>query len=135
MSEPTKPRSPVPPFAKVVGAMVVVAAVIAIVVRAGDAGRAPATPPGPPMTNVDIVSDPVGASVFDADGGLIGVAPLVISAPRSEKELVIFTKYPGYQDRRSTVPLFSETGRIDVELIKIGAKEPHPKPLPDHWVP
>jgi hypothetical protein len=134
MTEPTKPRSSLPPFAKVVGAFVAVAAVIAIVVRAGDGGR-PVAPSGPPMTNVDVVSDPVGASVFDADGGLIGVAPLVISVPRSDKDLVIFTKYPGYQDRRSTIPLYSASGRIDVELIKIGAKEPKPKPLPDHWAP
>jgi hypothetical protein len=135
MPEPTKAPSALSSFLKIAGAMVVVAAVIALVVRAGDAGRASLDPPGPPMTNVDVVSDPVGASVFDADGGLIGIAPLVISVPRSDKELVIFTRHEGYQERRSTVPLYSVSGRLDVELIKIGEKERQVKALPDGWTP
>lgn len=135
MPEPTKSPPALYGFLKVVGALVVVAAVIAIVVRAGDAGRGPSEPPGPPMTNVDVVSDPVGASVFNADGGLIGIAPLVISVPKSDKELVIFTRHEGYQDRRSTIPLYATSGRIDVELIKIGEKERHVKALPDGWTP
>ena len=134
MPEPTKSPAALSSLLKVVGALVVVAAVIAIVVHAGEGGRA-STPPGPPMTNVDVVSDPVGASVFDADGGLIGIAPLVISVPKSDKDLVVITKAEGYQDRRSTVPLYATSGRIDVELIRIGEKERPVKALPDGWVP
>jgi hypothetical protein len=112
-------------FALVVGAIAVVAAVIFVVVRAGDAGREPAVPPGPPMANIDIVSDPVGASVFLADdGGLIGIAPLVLTRPQSDKDLTIIVRHEGYKDRRSTVPLLSPSGRIDVALTAIGEKDP-----------
>jgi hypothetical protein len=135
MPEPTKSRAAVPGFALVVGSMAVVAALVVLIARVGDSR--PAAPAEPAMANIDVVSDPVGASVFRADdGGLIGIAPLVISLPRSEKDLVIITKHPGYQDRRSTVPLFSASGRIDIELIRIGAKErPIPPPPPDGWTP
>jgi PEGA domain len=136
MSDPTTSRSSVSTFALVVGGMVAVAAVILLVVRAGGSGEVAAPPEGPAMANIDIVSDPVGASVFLADdGGLIGTAPLTITRPQSDKELVVITRHEGYQDRRSTIPLFAANGRVDIELIRIGEKERPVPQRPDGWTP
>jgi hypothetical protein len=119
MPEPPQSRAAGHPFAVAVGAIVAVAAVVVVVVRAGSTGPAPRDPG---VTNVDIVSDPVGASVIRADdGGVLGLAPLTLTLPKSETDLPVIVRHEGYQDRLVKVPLFSMSGRIDVELIKIGA--------------
>jgi hypothetical protein len=134
MPEPTRSRLSVGPFATVVGAMVAVVAVVAFVVRVGDAGRSTRTDPG--ITTIDIVSEPPGASVVRADdGGVLGLTPLNVSFPKSDKDLAVVVSHEGYQDHRANVPLFSASGRIDVTLTPVGVDAAAVPSLPDHWTP
>ena len=87
----------------VVGALVAVVAVVVLVVRASRPTEPVET--GPVMTTVTIVSDPAGATVKDADGGLLGVAPFDLIVPKREVELPVVVSREGYQDSRITVPL------------------------------
>jgi hypothetical protein len=136
MAEPSGSRAGVRSYAIVVGALAVVVAVVVFVVRAGDAARGGGAPE-PALSNVDIVSIPSGATVFRApDGGVLGTTPFTLSLPKSDKDLAVIVRADGYQDRRVTVPLFSESGRVDVTLTAIGADAaPVPPPPPDGWVP
>jgi len=121
-------------FALAVGAIIAVVAVVILIVRAGDAAHTDA-PAGPPRTTIDIVSEPPGATMVRADdGGLIGVAPFTASLPKGEGELPVFVKLEGYQTRWLTVPLFSETGRIDVKLWRNGVDSGIPPSPPEHWL-
>jgi hypothetical protein len=121
-------------FALAVGAILAVVAVVILIVRAGDAAHTDA-PAGPPLTTIDIVSDPPGATMVRADdGGLIGVAPFTASLPKSDSELPVFVKLEGYQTRWLTVPLFSVMGRIDVKLWRDGVDSGIPASPPDHWI-
>ena len=91
---------------------------------------------GPATTTVTIVSDPAGATVKDADGGLLGIAPFELTVPKRDAELPVVVSREGYQDSRVTIPLYSATGRVDVKLWAIGEKRPPPpKPLPKDWSP
>jgi hypothetical protein len=82
------------------------------------------------------VSDPSGATVTLADGGVLGVTPFKVTFPKREAELPVIVSREGYQTRRLTVPLFSATGRIDVMMTAVGADAPPPpKPLPKDWTP
>jgi hypothetical protein len=121
-------------FATVVGALVVVLVVVLLVVRGG---QTPApVPSGPAETTVMIVSDPAGATVTTTDGGALGVTPFTLTLPKREGELPIIVRREGYQESRTTVPLFSATGRVDVMMTAIGQKRPEPpKPPPDGWEP
>jgi hypothetical protein len=124
------PRS----FVLVVGALVAVVAVVVLIVRASRPAEPVET--GPVMTTVTIVSDPAGAPVSDADGGLLGVAPFDLIVPKREAELPVVVRREGYQDSRITIPLYSVTGRVDVKLWGVGEKRPPPpKPLPKDWSP
>ena len=106
-------------------AIVVVAlvAVVAVALRLGSAGPAAGEASSvPALTNVDIVSVPAGAVVVRADdGGVLGQTPLVLSVARSDTALPVILKADGYEDRRVAVPLFSESGRVDVTLTALGA--------------
>jgi PEGA domain len=115
-------------LALVAGAVVVVVAVVAILVSAGGAGPRKA-PAGPELAKVDIVSVPAGATVTRADGGILGTTPFTLSLAKSNTELPVIVKAVGYQDRAVTVPLFADSGRIDVTLTAIGAVAP-PGPAP-----
>jgi hypothetical protein len=123
-------------FLVVVGALVAVVLVVLLVVR-GSRTSEPGAPSGPEMTTVTIVSDPSGATVTSADdGGVLGVTPFELTVPKKDGEMPIIVRREGYQDHRSTVPLFSATGRIDLKLTAVGEKPPPPpKPLPDGWAP
>jgi hypothetical protein len=122
-------------FLAVVGALVAVVVVVLLVVR-GSRTSEPEAPSGPQMTTVMIVSDPSGATVTSADGGVLGVTPFELTAPKSDVEMPVLVKREGYQDHKTTVPLFSATGRVDVKLTAIGEEPPPPpKPLPDGWTP
>jgi hypothetical protein len=135
MTEPAPPPAAGRPFAIVVGAMVAVAAVVIVVVRAGDAGQS-AGPAEQPVTTIDIVSDPPGASVTRADGGgVVGITPLTATFPKRDAELAVIVRREGYQERHVTVPLFSVTGRIDVMMLPVGAEPPSVPVLPEHWNP
>ena len=121
-------------FAAVVGALVAVVGVVLLVVRAGRPSEPVET--GPAMTTVTIVSDPAGATVRDADGGVLGVAPFDLTIPKRDVDMPVVVSRDGYQDSRITVPLYSATGRIDVKLWAIGEKRPPPPPpLPKDWSP
>jgi hypothetical protein len=135
MTSPTQRPAGGRTFAVVVGAMIAVVAVVVLVVRAG-AGRTSDEPAGPPITTIDIVSEPAGASVVRADdGGVVGVTPLTASFPKKDGELPVIVTLEGYQTRRVMVPLFSVTGRIDVMMTKVGEDAAVPPPLPEHWNP
>ena len=110
-------------------------AVVIFVVRAGDVRRE--APVEPEITNVEIFSLPEGASVVRADdGGVLGQTPMTLTMPKSDKDLLVIFKADGYQDHPVKVPLFSETGRVDVKLTAIGADAAvSPPPPPDGWVP
>jgi len=105
--------------------LVVVAAAIAVAVavvwRLGAADRTAAdVTADPKLTHVDIVSVPEGAFVIRADdGGVLGRTPLTLSLPKSDIDLSVIVKADGHQDRRVAVPLFSESGRVDVTLTPI----------------
>jgi hypothetical protein len=132
MADPAK--SGTRSFLAIVGALVAVAVVVMLVVRAGHPPE-PGTPP-PEMTTVMIVSDPAGATVTEADGGVLGVTPFDLTLPKSNAELPVTARRDGYQDKHSTVPLFSATGRVDIMMTKVGEKPPEPpKPPPDGWSP
>ncbi|HVU52774.1 MAG TPA: PEGA domain-containing protein [Polyangia bacterium] len=120
-------------FMAIVGALVAVVGVVFLVVR----GSRPSEPDsGPAMTTVMIVSDPAGATVTNADGGVLGVTPFDLTVPKSDGELPVTVRRDGYQDKHVTVPLFSATGRVDVMMTKVGEKPPEPpKPPPDGWTP
>ena len=118
-------------LALLVGALAVVVAFIALIVSAGDAGRGK-VPAGPELAKVDIVSIPAGATVTRADGGVLGTTPFTLSLAKSNTELPVIVKAVGYQDRPVTVPLFSDSGRIDVTLTANGAvAAPLPAPPRD----
>lgn len=135
MAEPFGPGARLRPYAIAVGALVVVIAVVTFVVRAGDARRE--APVEPEITKVEIFSLPVGAFVVRADdGGLLGQTPMTLTTAKSDKDFPVIVKADGYQDRPVKVPLFSETGRVDVRLNAIGADAAaSPPPPPDGWVP
>jgi hypothetical protein len=122
-------------FVAVVGALVAVVVVVLVVVRASGP-TAPAVPEGPPMTDIEVVSDPAGATVTGADGGVLGVTPFWLKVPKREGEMPLVVRRDGYQERHVTVPLFSASGRIDVMMVAVGAKPPEPpKQPPDGWTP
>jgi hypothetical protein len=122
-------------FAAVVGALVVVVGGVLLVVRANGPSE-PEAPPGPPTTTVTISSEPAGATVSTADGGVLGVTPFEYTTLKRNVELPVTVRREGYQDSHLTVPLFSATGRVDVMMTAIGAKPPTPpKPPPDGWTP
>jgi hypothetical protein len=138
MSEPT-PRRPLPGAVLVLGSMILVGGVVALVSLSGRPSGPP-PPPEPDETEIELVTDPVGATIYligDAGvGEALGLGPMTLKRPRENKELFVVTRYPGYKERRSTIPLFSKSGRIDIELIKVGAPDPKPpKALPDGWTP
>jgi hypothetical protein len=122
-------------FLAVVGALVAVVVVLMLVVRAGRPPE-PGAPSGPPMTTVMIASDPAGATVTNADGGVLGVTPFDLTVPKSDTELPVTARREGYQDKHTTVPLIAATGRVDIMMTKVGEKPPEPpKPPPDGWAP
>jgi hypothetical protein len=122
-------------FVAVLAAFVVVAAVVLLVVRASRTSP-PEEPKGPEMTTVKIVSDPSGATVTTPDGGLLGVTPFDLTAPRREGEMPVVVRRQGFQEKQVTVPLFSATGRVDIMMTAVGQKPPEPpKPPPDGWTP
>ena len=84
-------------FVAVVGALVAVVAVVVLVVRASRPPEPVET--GPAMTTVTIVSDPAGATVTDADGGLLGVAPFDLTVPKRDAELPVVVRREGYQEQ------------------------------------
>src|SRR5260221_6739291 len=100
-----------------------IAAVVAVVWRLGATDRtAGGVTADPKLTSVDIVSVPEGAFVIRADdGGVLGRTPLTLSLPQSDTALSIIVKADGHRDRRVAVPLFSESGRVDVTLTPIDA--------------
>jgi hypothetical protein len=119
------------------GAIALVVALVMLVVRAGEGGRSAAPEaPQPPMTTVMIVSEPAGATITRPDGGVLGKSPLTLTLPKSDGDLVVIVSLDGYQSRRSSVPLFSQSGRVDVALSPNGvdAAVNHPPP-PDGWTP
>jgi len=107
-------------------------AVVAVVLRFGTAGRtADEASAVAAFTNVDIVSVPAGAVVIRADdGGVLGRTPFVLSVAKSDAELPVIVKADGFQDRRVAVPLFSESGRVDVTLTATGADPAAVPPSP-----
>jgi hypothetical protein len=117
----------------VVGALVVVGVVIGLVVRSRPADTETHEPP---VTSILIVSNPPGSSVLLTDGGVLGVTPLTASLPRVEGELPVVVKHNGFNDHQMMLPLFSQTGRVDVTLTAIGADGgASPKALPKDWKP
>ena len=104
-------------------AVAAILAVVAVVLRLGGAGRpAGEAAPAPAFTNVDIISVPAGAVVVRADdGAVLGQTPFVLSVAKSDTDLPVIVEADGYQDRRVAVPLFSESGRVDVTLTASGA--------------
>jgi hypothetical protein len=116
---------------------VVAGAVVAIIValtRSREAGSPEA--PQPEQTKVHIVSEPAGATVVLRDGGVLGVTPFEVLLPKGAGELPADVKLDGYQTRHTTIPLFSETGRIDVALVPVGVDAaPPPKAPPKDWTP
>jgi len=136
MSEPQDPpgapRRTAGLVAVVAGLVVTVLVVVLVRTRSADEPEAS----GPALTVVTIVSEPAGATVVRTDGGVLGVTPFEITLPKTNSELPVLVQLPGYQTRRSTIPLFSQTGRVDVALVANGAEAPAPpKPPPDGWVP
>jgi hypothetical protein len=119
--------------AALVGGIIVVAVVVLIARTRSSEEPAPS---GPEMTAIEIVTEPAGATVSFLDGGVLGTTPLDTKLPKRDGELPVIVRLVGYQERRVTVPLYSETGRIDVSLTAIGAEPPPPpKPLPKDWSP
>jgi hypothetical protein len=139
MADPRDPSGAGParrfssPLAAGVGALSVVLVVIAVV----RASR-PSAPEesGPEQTSVMISSEPAGATVSREDGGALGVTPFQVTLPKANAELPVVVTLQGYQTRHTTVPLFSESGRVDVMLTPVGVEPPKPpKPPPDGWEP
>jgi hypothetical protein len=131
MADPAK--SGTRSFVAIAGALVAVVGVLFLVVHGS---RPPEPASGPPMTTVMIVSDPAGATVTNADGGVLGVTPFDLTVRKSDVEMPVTVRREGYQDKHTTVPLFSQTGRVDVTMTKVGEKPPEPpKPPPDGWTP
>jgi hypothetical protein len=114
--------------------VVVIVAVFFLVRSAGQRGE-PATDE-PAFTRIMISSEPAGATVTRADGGVLGTTPFEVSLPKANAELPVIVTLDGYQTHRVTVPLFSESGRVDVMLTPVGVEPPPPpKPPPDGWTP
>jgi hypothetical protein len=116
----------------VVGALAVVGVVIGLLVRSGPVDTVAHEPA---LTSILIVSNPPGSSVVWPDGGVLGVTPFTASLPRLESEVPVIVTHEGYNDRRTTLPLFSQTGRVDVTLTAIGADAAAPPKLPKDWKP
>ena len=134
MTAPSEPRAASRSYLIVASALAVVVAVIVIVGRAGPSAGPSA--PEPAFAVIDIVSVPTGATVNRVDGGaVVGVTPMTVTFPRSDTDVHVVVSHPGYQDRRVTVPVFSETGRIDVTLTPNGVDAAVVKPLPKDWSP
>jgi hypothetical protein len=106
--------------------LVVLAAVLFGVTRSG--GDAPPPVAGPEMTNVYMTCVPNDSTVTRADDGtLLGRTPLTLTLPKSSGMLTVVVHHDGFNDRRVEVPLFSATGRIDVELTSLDAGVDRPK--------
>jgi hypothetical protein len=137
MPMPEQSRAPRRSFGSLLVAGAIVAGV-ALVVVAGRS-RGPSTPERaePEQTKVHIVSEPAGATVArEDDGGVLGVTPFEISLPKTTGELPVVVKLAGHQSRHTTIPLFSETGRIDVALVPVGVDAASPPKAPTKdWTP
>ncbi|HTA21046.1 MAG TPA: hypothetical protein VK989_17255 [Polyangia bacterium] len=134
MTAPSEPRAASHSYLIVALALAVVVAVIVFVGRSG-----PSAGPGgvePALATIDIGSSPSGATVNRVDGGaIVGVTPMTVTFPRSQTDLLVVVKHAGYQDHLVTIPVFSETGRVDVILTPNGVDAGAAKPLPKNWSP
>jgi hypothetical protein len=133
MTEPSEPRAASHSYLLVAVALAVVVAVIVFVERAR-----PSAGPGaePALATIDISSSPSGATVNRVDGGaIVGVTPMTVTFPRSETDLLVVVRHAGYQDHPVTIPVFSETGRVDVILTPNGVDAAAATPPPKDWSP
>ncbi len=134
MTAPSEPRAASHSYLIVALALAVVVAVIVVVGRSGSsAGPAGAEPA---LATIDISSSPSGATVNRVDGGaIVGVTPMTVTFPRAETDLLVVVRHDGYQDHLVTIPVFSETGRVDVILTPNGVDAAVVKPPPKDWTP
>lgn len=103
-----------------VAAVILVAALllVAVLVMKGRGGDDAQQAPAADVTNVYVISEPPGATISAADGKPLGTTPTTLTLPRGPGEATVILRHPGYEDRRVTVPVFSQTGRIDVTLVR-----------------
>jgi hypothetical protein len=106
--------------------LIVLAAVVFGVTRGS--GDAPPPPAAPDLTNVYITCVPNDSTVTRADDGtVLGRTPMTMTFPRGNGTIAVIVHHDGFNDRRVDVPLFSATGRIDVELTSPDAGADRPK--------
>lgn len=134
MTKPSEPRATSHSYLIVAVALVIVVAVIIVVGRSG-----PSAGPGgaaPALATIDIGSSPSGATVNHVDGGaIVGVTPMTVTFPRSDTDVLVVVRHAGYQDHLVTVPVFSESGRLDVILTPDGVDASAVKPPAKDWTP
>jgi hypothetical protein len=95
--------------------LIVLAAVVFGVTRSSH--DEPPPPAAPETTEIYMVCVPPDATVTRADDGtLLGRTPLTMHFPKGNGQVTVIVHHDGYRDRRVDIPLFSATGRIDVEL-------------------
>jgi hypothetical protein len=134
MTAPSEPRAASHSYLIVALALAVVVGVIVVVGRSGSS----AGPGGaePALATIEIGSSPSGATVNRVDGGaIVGVTPMTVTFPRAEADLLVVVRHAGYQDHLVTIPVFSETGRVDVIMTPNGADAGAAKPIPKDFSP
>jgi hypothetical protein len=108
------------------GAIALVVAVAAVVGVTGSSRDAPLPPAEPEMTNVYMTCEPNDSTVTRVDDGkLLGRTPMTLTFPKGNGQVTVIVHKDGYQDRRVDVPLFSATGRIDVQLTRLDGSTGH----------
>ncbi|HEX4406595.1 MAG TPA: hypothetical protein VH560_17270 [Polyangia bacterium] len=134
MTAPPEPRAVSHSYLIVAVALAVVVAVIVVVAHSRPSAGSGSAETA--LATIDIGSSPSGATVNRVDGGaIVGVTPMTVTFPRSDTDLLVVVKHAGYQDHLVTIPVFSETGRVDVIMTPVGVDAGAPKRLPKDFSP
>ncbi len=83
----------------------------------------PTEPAEPVQAMTRLVTDPVGAEVYSADGALIGNTPLDLPRPSDDTTLQVTIRMPGFEDRTFTASrLTAAEVTVRLEQVRVAAR-------------
>jgi hypothetical protein len=79
-----------------------------------------------------LITDPVGAEVYSADGALIGNTPLELPRPSDDTTLQVTIRMPGFEDRTFTASrLTASEVTVRLEQVRVATRGRRPvRPAP-----
>ena len=83
----------------------------------------PTEPAEPVQAMTRLITDPVGAEVYSADGALIGNTPLDLPRPSDDTTLQVTIRMPGFEDRTFTASrLTAAEVTVRLEQVRVAAR-------------